>query len=141
MVAAHLSYHVRILGVLWVIYGILRIVGALWLIAFNPKATLMFGALLSRVPDPFTMMSEFHLLYLVIVVWCFVCGVVGIIAGLALFARARAARWLAILAAFLSIPEIPFGIALGSYTLVILLPYSASQLYRGLRGESRAARA
>ncbi len=112
----------------------------MWLIAFNPKATLMFGALLSRVPDPFTMMSEFHLLYLVIIVWCFVCGAVGIIAGLALLARARAGRWLAILAAFLSIPEIPFGIALSSYTLVILLPYSASQIYPGLRSRSRAVR-
>ena len=51
----------RTLGICWIIYGIIRLAMALWLFVFNGTATVMFGALLSRVPDPFTMMSEFHI--------------------------------------------------------------------------------
>jgi hypothetical protein len=50
----------RVLGVCWVVYGVLRLAMTLWLISFTTTATLMFGALLTRVPDPFTLMSAFH---------------------------------------------------------------------------------
>jgi uncharacterized membrane protein YedE/YeeE len=82
----------------------------------------MFGALLTRVADPFTMMSEFHLWYTCIIVLSAVCGIFGVLAGLALMGNGRPARVLALIAAFLSVSEIPLGTTLGIYTLVVLLP-------------------
>jgi hypothetical protein len=111
----------RVLGMLWIVYGVLRLVMTVWLIAFTTTATLMFGALLTRVPDPFSLMSVFHFLYLGVTMWSAVCGVLGIVAGVMLVSGMRSARSLAIVAALLSLPELPFGIALGVYTLIILL--------------------
>lgn len=117
-----LDRRVRPLGICWVIYGILRLAAGIWLIVFAPIATLMFGALLGRVPDPFTMMSVFHCFYVLAVIWCFVCGVLGLLAGWALLMHQKSARMLAILAASVSLPEFPLGVILGVYTLVLLLP-------------------
>lgn len=112
----------RTLGVCWIIYGVIRLVMALWLIVFNGTATVMFGALLNRVPDPFTMMSEFHFVYVGIIVLSILCGVLGILGGLAMLSGARSGRGVLVLAAFLSLSEIPLGITLGVYTLIVLLP-------------------
>jgi hypothetical protein len=101
------------------------------LIVFSGTATVMFGALLDRVPNPFALMSDFHIVYASIVVLAFLCGVFGVLAGLALLANQRPARTLALLAAFLSVSEIPFGTTLGIYSLITLLP---------LRGVSPALR-
>jgi hypothetical protein len=119
----------RILGVCWIVYGVFRMAMTLWLIAFTTTATLMFGALLSRVPDPFSLMAAFHFLYLGIVMWSAACGVVSILAGFTLLARQRSSRALAIVAALLSLPELPFGVILGVYTLVVQLPTTAAPPY------------
>jgi hypothetical protein len=121
--------HLKILGVCWIIYGFLRLAATLWLVAFHTTATLMFGSLLGRVPDPFTLMAEFHFLYLAVEAWSAAAGVIGILAGLALLANQGAARWLALFAGFLSLSEIPLGVTLGCYTLIVLLPMNPVQLH------------
>ncbi len=118
----------RILAVCWIIYGFIRLAMVLWLIAFSTTATLMFGALLPRVPKPFALMSDFHFIYFGIAVWCAVAGVLGFLAGLALLAGQAFARPLVLIAAFLSLSEIPLGITLSTYTLIVLLP--AGRPYR-----------
>jgi hypothetical protein len=120
--AVDLSGHRRILGFCWVLYGILRLIMGIWLMLFSGTATVMFGALLGRVPNPFALMADFHVIYAATIVLSFLCGLFGLLAGLALLANQRPARTLALLAAFLSISEIPFGTTLGIYTLVVLLP-------------------
>jgi hypothetical protein len=117
-----LSGHRGILGVCWIIYGVFRLIIGICLIAFSGTATVMFGALLDRVPNPFALMSDFHIVYTGIVILAFLCGVCGILAGLALSANQRPARMLALLAAFLSVSGIPFGTTLGIYTLIVFLP-------------------
>jgi len=112
----------RILGLCWIVYGVLRLAMTFWLLTFTTTATLMFGALLTRVPDPFSLMSLFHFLYLGVIIWSAVSGVVGILAGVTLLSGQRSARPLAIAAALLSLSELPFGIALGVYTLVVVVP-------------------
>jgi hypothetical protein len=117
----------RILGLCWIVYGVLRLAVTFWLLTFTATATLMFGALLTRVPDPFSLMSAFHFFYLGVMIWSAVSGVVGILAGVTLLSGQRSARPLAIAAALLSLAELPFGIALGVYTLVVVVPpYSAA---------------
>ena len=112
----------RILGLCWIVYGVLRLAMTFWLLTLTTTATLMFGALLTRVPDPFSLMSLFHFLYLGVIIWSAVSGVVGILAGVTLLSGQRSARPLAIAAALLSLSELPFGIALGVYTLVVVVP-------------------
>jgi hypothetical protein len=90
----------------------------------------MFGALLSRVPDPFSLMSHFHLIYLGVIIWSAIAGLFGILSGVALLAGQSIARPLALTAAFLSLSEIPLGIALGVYTLIVLLSSPADPLSR-----------
>jgi hypothetical protein len=124
----NLSGHRRILAVCWLVYGLLRLIMAFCLILFSATATVMFGALLSRVADPFALMSDFHIIYTSIVVLSVFSGIFGLLAGLALLANQRPARVLALFAAFLSVSEIPLGTTLGIYTLVVLLPLRSVSL-------------
>jgi hypothetical protein len=123
----NLSGHRRILGVCWLVYGILRLIMGICLVLFSGTATVMFGALLGRVPDPIALMADFHIVYAGFVVLTVLCGLFGLLAGLALLATQRPARTLALIAAFLSVSDIPSGTTLGIYTLIVLLP---------LRGDS-----
>jgi len=119
----------RGLGGLWIVYGVIRLIMVLCLLVYGSTATLMFGALLSRVPDPFALMGIFHLLYTVMIALSAVCGVIGFFAGLALLAGQRSGRMLALIAAILAVSDIPLGITLGIYTLVELLPIKTTQLF------------
>lgn len=114
--------HRQILGVCWVVYGVLRLIMGIVLILFSGTATVMFGALLVRVPNPFALMADFHIVYIGLVVLAILCGLLGLLAGLALLANQSSARMLAIVVAFLSISDIPLGLTLGIYTLVVTLP-------------------
>jgi hypothetical protein len=122
VVSARNTTGTPLLGVCWLIYGILRLVMAALLFLFSTNATLMFGALLTRVPNPFALMSDFHLLYTAIIALSILVGLFSILAGLALLANQVQARMLALVAAFLSVSEIPLGTTLGIYTLIVLLP-------------------
>jgi hypothetical protein len=117
----------RTLGICWIIYGIIRLAMALWLFFFSGTATVMFGALLSRAPDPFTLMSEFHFVYVGLIVLSALCGVLGLLGGMAMTGGQGSGRSVLILAAFLSLSEMPLGIALGVYTLIVLLPTRVAQ--------------
>jgi hypothetical protein len=112
----------RTLGVLWLLYGVIRLIAAAWLVFFSTTATLMFGALLSRVPDPFTLMDIFHMLYGVVVAVSAVCGILGVWAGMALLARSPSGRTLTVVVAIFSLSSIPLGTTLGIFSLIVLLP-------------------
>jgi hypothetical protein len=110
------------LGICWIAYGIFRVCLGIAQILFAPTATVMFGALLGRVANPFTLMGIFHVLYVFVILLSFACGVLGILGGLALIGNARSGRGLLVAASFLSLSEMPLGIALGAYSLIQLLP-------------------
>jgi uncharacterized membrane protein len=109
------------LGALWIVYAILRLVAVILLILYTGTATVMFGALLTRVPDPFTLMTIFHILYITAILVTALSGLFGLFAGLALLAG-KSARTLSLLAAFFSLSDLPLGTTLGIYTLIIFLP-------------------
>ena len=112
----------RTLGILWILYGLLRFVAALVVFLSFPTLTVMWGALLTRVPDPFTLMDLFHVFLIFMIILDVAAGIVSIIAGLALMSGGPSARRLGMLAAFLALINGPLGIALGAYTLVVLVP-------------------
>jgi hypothetical protein len=119
----------RTLGSFWTVYGVIRLIMVVCLVIYGGTATLMFGALLSRVPDPFTLMDIFHFLFMTMIVLSAVCGLVGFVAGLALLGGQPSGRKLALIAAVLSVSDIPLGTTLGIYTLVLFLPIKATQLF------------
>ena len=51
------------LGALWIVYAILRLVAVILLVLYAGTATVMFGALLTRVVDYAALMAIFHILY------------------------------------------------------------------------------
>jgi hypothetical protein len=113
----------KTLGLAWIVFGVYRLAATVWLIAFTTTATLMFGALLTRVPDPYSLMTAFHILYSVAIVWSGISALLGIVAGLAMVASQNAARILVVAAALLALPELPFGVMLGVYTLTHVAPH------------------
>jgi hypothetical protein len=117
-----LGVSMRNLGVLWILYGLLRFVAALVVFLSFPTLTVMWGALLTRVPNPFTLMDLFHVFLVFVIALAVVAGIVSIIAGLALMSGGPSARRVGMLAAFLALINGPLGIALGVYTLVVLVP-------------------
>ena len=111
-----------ILGVLWIVYALLRFVVVILLVLYSATATVMFGALLTRVADPYTLMKAFHVIYICGVTLAALSGLIGLFAGLALLVAKSSARSLALIASFLSLCDLPLGTTLGIYTLVIFLP-------------------
>jgi hypothetical protein len=110
------------LGALWIVYAILRLVAVILLVLYTGTATVMFGALLTRVPDPYTLMAIFHILYIIAIIVTALSGVLGLFAGLALLAGKSGARTLSLVAGFLSLSDLPLGTTLGIYTLIVFLP-------------------
>jgi hypothetical protein len=110
------------LGSLWVVYGIFRLIAAILLLLYAGTATVMFGALLTRVPDPATLMTTFHVLYISATLVTALSGLFALMAGTSLLTAKPFARSFSLLAAFLSLHDLPLGTTLGIYTLIVTLP-------------------
>ena len=115
----------RNLGILWILYGLLRLIGALGAFLYTGTLTLMWGAVITRVADPFALMGLFHGFLIFLIILGIVAGIVSIIAGLNLMSGGQSARRFGLLAAFFALINGPLGIALGAYTLVVLVPANA----------------
>jgi hypothetical protein len=111
----------KTLGICWIFYGLYRVCMGVLALLLAPTATVMFGALLSRVPDPFTLMGTFHALYMGWIGLSFVCGALGILGGLAVTRKARDGRTLLLAGSFFSLSDLPVGIALSVYTLIVVI--------------------
>jgi uncharacterized membrane protein len=116
----------RTLGVLWFLYAVLRFAGAAFIVVYDGTLTVMWGALLTRVPNALALMSLFHLFLIFAVVLNIIAGIFSLLAAIALFGRTGSSRTLALVASFFALIDGPLGIALGAFTLVIFLPRSSA---------------
>jgi hypothetical protein len=116
----------RTLGLLWFLYAVLRFAGAAFIVVYEGTLTVMWGALLTRVPNALALMSLFHLFLIFAVVLNILAGIFSLLAAIALFGRAGSSRTLALVASFFALINGPLGIALGAFTLVIFLPRSSA---------------
>jgi hypothetical protein len=112
----------RTLGVLWLVYGCLRVIVVAALVVYSGTLALMWGALLNRVPNPLALMTAFHIALVVVVAWCIISAFFSFVAGVALMRRWSPARMDTLVAALLALPDLPLGIILGVYTIAVLLP-------------------
>jgi hypothetical protein len=108
------------LGALWIAYGVICLVEAVWMVLNDAALTTMWGTVVSRVADPFAWMSAFRFFMAGIIALAIVAGVLSFLAGFALMRRSSSSRVLALIASLLGILNGPLGIALGVYTLVLL---------------------
>jgi hypothetical protein len=121
-----MTFSHRFLAFCWLVYGLARVLVALWLVTFTPVSTVMFGALLTRVANPYSLMAAFHLIYLFWILLSAAAGVFALLAGIALLSGWSAARFVALIASVLSLSEVPIGLTLGAYTLIELLPVNST---------------
>jgi len=115
------------LGVLWIIYGVICVVKAAFIVIDGATLTLMWGALLNRVANPFFWMSVFHFAMLAAVVLAIVTAILSFLAAIALMQGGRSGRMLALVASFFGLISGPLGVALGVFTVVIVLQQPAGQ--------------
>ena len=112
--------HVRLLGILWLAISAFRLVPGIWMFAFGGLG-MPFMPHIPFFVGPF--LATLGILMLA-------GAVAGFIAGWGLLEYQPWARVLAIVLGILSLPEIPFGTALGIYTLWVLLPAHSQEEYR-----------
>jgi len=120
----------RTLGILWGIYGVLLVLGVAFILLEESVLTLMWGALLNRVPNPFVWMSAFHVFLLATVVMGVIAAIFSFLAAVALLQGMTAARRLGLIASTFGLLSSPPGIALGAFTVAILLPETDSRAAR-----------
>jgi hypothetical protein len=102
--------HVRLLGIFWVALSAFR---------------LILAVVLLIVVQP-----ESHILLRTIGLALLAGGAAGIAAGWGLLQRQPWARMLAIVLGCISLFDMPFGTAVGIYTLWVLLPAKSEEEYR-----------
>lgn len=124
-----LTIHNRTLGILWAAYGVLLILGGVWLLLYEPSLTLMWGALLNRVANPFAWMNLFHFMLYGKVALDFVAAIFSFLAAIALMRGGYSGRKLGLTAAFFGLISGPLGIALGAFTAAILIPQVGAQAF------------
>ena len=106
--------HVKIIGILWIVFGALSLIGAIFMFM------LLTG--ISFIPDLDAPASGI-LRFVGIFVGSFlaVMGLPKIIGGVGLLKGEEWGRILTLIVSFLSLLNVPFGTALGIYSIVILM--------------------
>jgi hypothetical protein len=120
-----IATHLRIVAILWIVLSMFHLLPALALLSVFHFAGDFFPTEVPFFVHGFVRVFG----------WIFMLyALVGLIAGWGLLQREHWARPLTILLAFFNLLSIPFGTALGIYTLWVLLPSESEQEYRQMAG-------
>ena len=114
--------HLRLLGILWLAVSALSILPAFVLLTFFRRGVYEFAEMPIFV----------HHLLQFIGMMLLASAVLGVITGWGLLEHQPWARMLAIVLGCFSLVHMPFGTALGVYTLWTLLPAKSEEEYRRL---------
>jgi hypothetical protein len=139
MVVPRVQQHIHVLGVLWYVYAAYRAVmgifGALFLFGMSKPEFMGNWGSHGRFPEPFQapFMDGLAGLVLVLTVGA---ALLSFAVGFALMNRKPWGRTLAIIAAILQLIKIPFGTALGIYTLWVLAPSASGAEYEAIADHS-----
>ena len=119
--------HLRVLGILWIIYSSLRLVPGVAMMVFGH---MHFPFLLMPVPARIVEFLGPFVFGLGAAIS--VMALAGVMAGVGLLTYSPWARILAIVLACINVIHIPFGTALGIYTLWVLFSPGAEREYARL---------
>ncbi len=123
-----MASHVRILAILYIVFGSLGVLTALGVL-------MLFGGIAGVVnatgePDAATAVPILGLIGGVIFFFILVLSIPGIVAGMGLLQYREWARILTIVLSALQLVNVPFGTALGVYGLWVLLQDETTRLFR-----------
>ena len=121
-VQSRIHGHVRLLGILWLALSAFRLIPGIFLVAMFRHGTI--GFLPPEVP------FFVHGLIRAAGVLMLGAAALGILTGWGLLDRQPWARMLAIVLGCFNLVDMPFGTALGIYTLWVLLPAKSEAEYR-----------
>jgi len=113
--------HVRLLGIFWLALSAFRLIPAIVLLIISQPEVHFFPP---DVPDFVPVLLRAVGMVLL------VGSAAGLAAGWGLLQRLSWARMLAIILGCVSLVDMPFGTALGIYTLWVLLPAASEEEYR-----------
>jgi predicted nucleic acid-binding Zn ribbon protein len=121
--------HVHLLGILWLAISAMNTIGAvvLYILANTLLAHLHEMGAPSEAPTGFL-----RPLLTAVAFFIFAKAACGFIAGWGLLQREPWARVIALVLGFLSLFNVPFGTAVGVYTMWVLLPGQSQQEYDAL---------
>ena len=122
--------HVQTLGVLWIAYSVFSLIGAMVMFILARTLFRGFGPPLPNAPEgipPFL-----HMLFTALGFLLLVKAIAGIAAGAGLLNREPWARVLAIVMGVIALINIPIGLAMGIYTIWVLLSPNADKEYNAL---------
>ena len=126
--SGRVARHAHLLGILWIAYSAVSLIGGVILMIVSHT---VFGPLgLPSMPGGPPMFIRPLLSAIAVVLLCKAAA--GIAAGLGLLQRQDWGRILAIVLGVISLINIPFGTALGIYTLWVLLSPGADKEYEAL---------
>jgi hypothetical protein len=114
--------HVRLVGILWLVVSAMRLIPGILMLAMLSHG----GAEFAPEQMPLFVQGIMRMVGMALVA----ASALGIAAGWGLLTRQPWARMLAIVMSFFALLEIPFGTALGIYTLWVLLPAQSAAEYR-----------
>jgi hypothetical protein len=132
--ASRLQRHLHLLGVLWVVYAVLGFIG---FAAISMVSHFVLPGLQMHHPPDFPGFPLFmHSLFRMISIFILIKAVGSVLVGFGLLNRQPWARTLAVIWSILAMLNIPFGMALGIYTLWVLMSPSADEEYRRITAAS-----
>jgi uncharacterized membrane protein (DUF2068 family) len=123
--------HLKVLAILWLVTGILRLIEVAWIYFF---ARMFLPGLHIGNPEdwPFSRLNldsliaaSLHSVGIVLAIF----GVAHLVLAWGLLERERWARTLGLVLGFLALIRVPFGTALGIYTMWVLLPDTSAREY------------
>ncbi len=115
--------HVKILGILHITWG--------GLLVFVGLMGFIFFAGIGILSGDETAAGILGLIGTIAVILMAVFGLPGILAGIGLLQRREWGRILALVVGFLSLIDIPFGTALGVYTIWVLMDDNVKRAFAG----------
>jgi hypothetical protein len=127
---SRIQEHVRLLAILWFAFSAFEVIGGIVLLVL---AHTLFPRLVDLTPPPGPPVGFLHLLFTVLGLFILAKSAAGFFTGWGLLNREPWARIMALVLGFLALMHVPFGTALGVYTLWVLLPANAEAEYERYR--------
>ncbi len=122
--------HVKLVGILWMAYSALHLVGGVLILVAAKFVSLRIGEI-PNGPPPELMMWLRPLI--MILGWLILAkAAAGFFAGWGLLQHEEWARVFALVVGFIALLNVPIGTALGIYTLWVLLPSQSDEQYKAL---------
>lgn len=131
--AQKLANHLRIMGILWIVYSIFRIFASAGTLLFSHYFVPMISTLIPHdadTPDISWVFGFMQGAYIFGFILGVIGGGLGIAGGIGLLQRLPWGRVMALIAAFVCLISIPFGTAIAIYTMIILFSSGNDENYR-----------